>query len=113
MKPIQEMLGLRVEVELEIAHGLPAIGQKGDLLIELVTLRLKHFETMETQVAQHHVMSLGTTAAILSAVDVGAVQMLITPSTHDLQDRVEVRQGKPRQNIVYAGAELIRPYLSA
>jgi hypothetical protein len=50
------------------------------------------FTTMETQVTQHDVTRLGTTAAILSAVNVKAVQMLITPSQHDLQDRVEVRQ---------------------
>ena len=38
-------------------------------------------------------MSWGTAAAIPSAVNVEAVQMLITPSTRDLHDRVEVRQG--------------------
>jgi hypothetical protein len=50
------------------------------------------FTTMETQVTQQYVTSLGIAAAILSAVDVEAVQMLITPSQHDVQDRVEVRQ---------------------
>jgi hypothetical protein len=49
---------------------------------------------METQVTQQHVAGLGTAAAILSGVDVEAVQMLITPGKDDLQDRVEVRQGR-------------------
>ena len=51
------------------------------------------FATMGTQVTQQHVAGLGTAAAILSAVDVEAVQVLITPGKYDLQDRVEVRQG--------------------
>ena len=44
MEPIEQMLGLRVEVELELAHGVAAIGEKGDLLVQLVALRLEHFE---------------------------------------------------------------------
>jgi hypothetical protein len=44
VKPIQEVFGLRVEVELEVARRITAIRQKRDLLIELVTLRLEHFE---------------------------------------------------------------------
>src|SRR4051812_40681146 len=44
MEPIQEMLGLRVEVELELSHGIATIGEKGDLLVQLVTLRLEDFE---------------------------------------------------------------------
>ena len=44
MKPVQEMLSLGVEIQLELAHRIAAIGEEGDLLIELVTLRLEHFE---------------------------------------------------------------------
>ena len=50
------------------------------------------FTTMETQVTQHDVTRGSTTAAVLSAVDVEAMQMLITPSQHDLQDGMEVCQ---------------------
>ena len=44
MEPIEQMLGLGIEVELEVAHGVAAIGEKGDLLVELVALRLEHLE---------------------------------------------------------------------
>jgi hypothetical protein len=33
-----------VEVELELPHGVAAIGEEGNLLVELVALRLEHFE---------------------------------------------------------------------
>ena len=35
----------------------------------------------------------GATAAVLPAMDMKAVQMLVTPGKQDLQDRMEVRQG--------------------
>jgi hypothetical protein len=38
------MLGPRVQIELEVPHGVAAIGEKGNLLVELVTLGLEHFE---------------------------------------------------------------------
>src|SRR6267142_257067 len=38
------MLSLRIEVKLEVPHGITAIGQKRDLLVELVALRLEHLE---------------------------------------------------------------------
>src|SRR5213592_2912984 len=38
------MLGLRIEVELEVAHGIAAIGEKRDLLVQLVALGLEHLE---------------------------------------------------------------------
>src|SRR5438876_11597833 len=38
------MLGLRIEVELEVAHGITAIGEKGDLLVQLVALGLEHLK---------------------------------------------------------------------
>src|SRR5712691_7926306 len=44
MKPIEQMLGLRIEVELEVAYGITAIGQKRDLLVQLVALGLEHLE---------------------------------------------------------------------
>jgi hypothetical protein len=44
VKPVEEVLGVRVQVELEVAHGLTTIGEKGDLLVELVPLRLEHLE---------------------------------------------------------------------
>ena len=34
----------RVEIELQVAHGVAAIGEKGDLLIQLHALALKHLE---------------------------------------------------------------------
>jgi hypothetical protein len=48
------------------------------------------FTTMATQVTLHDVPRLGTT--IRSAVNIEALQMLITPSTHALQDRLDVPQ---------------------
>ena len=47
---------------------------------------------METPVTQHDVTRVGTTAAVPSAAGVEAVQTLITPSTHGVQDCMEVRQ---------------------
>src|SRR5215510_5274462 len=44
MKPIEQMLGLWVEVELKVAYGIAAIREKRDLLIELVALGLEHLE---------------------------------------------------------------------
>jgi hypothetical protein len=44
MKPVQQMLGVGVQIELKLAHGVPAIGENGDLLVQLMPLRLEHFE---------------------------------------------------------------------
>ena len=44
MEPIQQMFGFRVEIELQVAHGVAAIGEKGDLLIQLHALALEHLE---------------------------------------------------------------------
>jgi hypothetical protein len=38
MTPIEQMLGLGIEVELEVAHGIATIGEKRDLLVQLVAL---------------------------------------------------------------------------
>jgi hypothetical protein len=44
MKPVQEMLRVWVQIELEIPHGVAAIGEKSNLLVELVALQLEHLE---------------------------------------------------------------------
>jgi hypothetical protein len=44
MEPIEQVLCVGVQIELELAHGVPTIGEKGDLLVELMALRLEHFE---------------------------------------------------------------------
>jgi hypothetical protein len=31
MKPIQEVLGVGVQIELEVAHRVAAVGEKGEL----------------------------------------------------------------------------------
>jgi len=36
------MLCLGVEIELEVAHGVATVREKGDLLVELMALRLEH-----------------------------------------------------------------------
>jgi hypothetical protein len=38
VKPVEEMLGVGVQIELELPHGVAAIGGKGDLLVQLVAL---------------------------------------------------------------------------
>jgi hypothetical protein len=44
VKPVQQMLRLGIEVELEVAHCIPAVGQEGHLLVHLHTLRLQEVE---------------------------------------------------------------------
>ena len=44
MKPIKEMLGLGVEVQLQLAHRIAAIREKGYLLIHLHPLGFQHLE---------------------------------------------------------------------
>ena len=44
MKPIEEVLRVRVELELELTHGVAAIGKKGDLLVHLMALRVERLE---------------------------------------------------------------------
>src|SRR5215475_10013099 len=42
MEPIEQVLRVGVEVELELPDGVPAIGEEGDLLVQLMALRLEH-----------------------------------------------------------------------
>ena len=44
MKPIEEVLGLWAEVQLEVAHRVPAVGEKGELLIHLEALGFQDLE---------------------------------------------------------------------
>src|SRR5205085_694157 len=44
MKPIEEMLGLWVEIQLEISDRIAAIREKRELLVHLMALRLQHLE---------------------------------------------------------------------
>jgi len=44
MKPIEEMLGLGVEVQLQLAHRIAAVGEKGHLLIHLHALGFEHLK---------------------------------------------------------------------
>jgi hypothetical protein len=44
VKPIKEMLGLQVRVQLEVPHRVAPIGQERDLLIHLMPLRLQDLE---------------------------------------------------------------------
>ena len=44
MKPIKEMLGLGVEVQLQLAHRIAAIREKGYLLIHLHALGFEHLK---------------------------------------------------------------------
>ena len=44
MKPIQQVLGLRMQVHWELPHGLAAVGQERHLLIGLHPLGLEDFE---------------------------------------------------------------------
>jgi hypothetical protein len=48
---------------------------------------------MEAQIAQQNTASLCPTAAILSAMDMEAVQMLVAPVKHNLEDVVKMCQG--------------------
>jgi hypothetical protein len=48
---------------------------------------------MEVQAVQSDIVGLRATAAILLAMNVKAVQMLVTPGKQDLQDGMEMRQG--------------------
>jgi hypothetical protein len=38
VKPIEEVLGVRVEIELKITYRVPTIGEKRDLLVHLMAL---------------------------------------------------------------------------
>ena len=44
MKPVEQVLGLRVQVQLEVAHRVAAVGEKRELLVHLMALRLEHLE---------------------------------------------------------------------
>jgi hypothetical protein len=48
---------------------------------------------MEAQIAQQDTACLCPTAAILSAMDLEAVQMLVAPEKHNLEDVVKMCQG--------------------
>jgi hypothetical protein len=54
----------------------------------------KSLTVMEPQVTEPYVVGVCTAAAILLPVDVEAVQMLIAPGQHDLEDGVKLRQGR-------------------
>ena len=45
---------------------------------------------MEAQIAQPDIAGLGATAAVLLAMNVEAVQMLVTPGKQDLQEGMEM-----------------------
>ena len=44
VKPVEQMVGFRAQVELEIPDRVAPIGEKLDLLVHLETLRLEEFE---------------------------------------------------------------------
>ena len=44
MKPVAQMLCLWVEVQLEVPHGIVTIGEKHDLWVHLIPLRLQDLE---------------------------------------------------------------------
>ena len=44
MEPVEQMLGLRAQVELEIPDRVAPIGEKLDLLVHLEALGLEEFE---------------------------------------------------------------------
>lgn len=44
MEPIEHVLSLGIEIELQVTHRITAIGLKGHLLIHLHALRLQQVE---------------------------------------------------------------------
>jgi hypothetical protein len=48
----------------------------------------------ETKRAERHLSGINTVAAIVLAMDVERVQMLAAPVKDDLEDRMQVRQGR-------------------
>jgi len=44
MEPIEQMLGLGIEIQLQLAHRIAAVGEKGHLLIHLHTLGSEHLK---------------------------------------------------------------------
>ena len=44
MKPIEEVFGLGVEIQLQLAHRIATIGEKGHMLIHLHALGFEHLE---------------------------------------------------------------------
>jgi hypothetical protein len=53
----------------------------------------KLLATMETEVPQLDMAGQCPTAAVVPAMHVKAVEMLVTPGKHDLQERMQVREG--------------------
>jgi hypothetical protein len=49
---------------------------------------------MKAQVAQQDTAGQCTAAAVFPAVDMETVEMLIAPGKHDLEDAMELRQGR-------------------
>jgi hypothetical protein len=84
------------------AHGIDASWDQGEERFKTdiaFPIRTKVVDipevlaAMEAQVVQPDIVGRGTTAAILLAMNVKAVQMLVTPGQQDLQDGMEMRQG--------------------
>src|SRR5262245_9278353 len=44
MKPVEQVLGLWVQIQLEVPHGVAPVRQKRDLLVHLMALRVEHLE---------------------------------------------------------------------
>ena len=44
MEPVQQVFSLRIQIQLDVAHVLAAVGEEIDLLVGLHTLRLKQLE---------------------------------------------------------------------
>lgn len=44
MEPVEQVFGFGVEIKLQAAHGLAAVGDKGDLLVHLHALAFEHLE---------------------------------------------------------------------
>jgi len=44
MEPVEQMLGLRIEVERQVAYVVPAVGEEGNLLVHLHPLGAQYLE---------------------------------------------------------------------
>jgi hypothetical protein len=44
VEPIEQVLGLGIEIQLEVTDGVAPIGEKRDLLIQLMALGLEHLK---------------------------------------------------------------------
>ena len=50
MEPIQNILGVGMEIELEVPHGILPVRQKGKLLIHLYALGLEDLEQLALRI---------------------------------------------------------------